>query len=59
MAPVNNAIREEYGVVDLHISTSVSKNSSALKVACPPPGIGAKKFQEISQDGFEATEYLH
>jgi hypothetical protein len=37
-----DAILEKYGVVDLHISRSLSKNSSALEVACPPPGIGAK-----------------
>jgi hypothetical protein len=28
-------------------------------VTCGPPGIGAKKIQEISQDGFEATEYTY
>jgi hypothetical protein len=33
--------------VDLHIGFR-SKNSSALEVACPPPGIGAKKIQESS-----------
>jgi hypothetical protein len=37
------------GVVDLHSGTSTSINSSALEVACPPPGIGAKKVQEISE----------
>jgi hypothetical protein len=28
-------------VVDLHIAL-INSNSSALEVACPPPGIGAK-----------------
>ena len=31
----------ESGVVDLHIGI-ISFNSSALEVACRPPGIGAK-----------------
>jgi hypothetical protein len=29
-------------VMDLHIGTITGKNSSALEVACGPPGIGAK-----------------
>jgi hypothetical protein len=29
------------GVVDLHICTILSINRSALKVACPPPGVVA------------------
>jgi hypothetical protein len=32
----------EYGVVDLHIGTIRKINSTALEVACPPPGIRAK-----------------
>jgi hypothetical protein len=32
----------EDGVVDLHIGIVLSINNSALEVACPPPGIGAK-----------------
>jgi hypothetical protein len=40
--------------VDLHIGTTISKNSTALEVACPPPGIGAKKVQE----SFENTSLL-
>ena len=39
--------------MDLHISTIVSINSSALEVACGPPGIGAKTFQENSESSFE------
>jgi hypothetical protein len=36
-----DAIREKYGVVDLHIGdTSGINSSSALEVGCPPPGIG-------------------
>jgi hypothetical protein len=30
-----------------------SINSTALEVACPPPGIVAKKVQEISETGLE------
>jgi hypothetical protein len=37
-----STIAVEYGVVDLHIGTTIGINSSALEVACPPPGIGAK-----------------
>jgi hypothetical protein len=36
-----SSIALEYDVVDLHIRT-VGKNSAALEVVCPPPGIGAK-----------------
>jgi hypothetical protein len=36
------AILKECAGVDLDICT-ISINSSALEVACPPPGIGAKK----------------
>ena len=31
-----------YTVVDLNSACSISINGSALEVACPPPGIGAK-----------------
>jgi hypothetical protein len=41
------AIREEYGVVDLHIGTTFGIDSTPLKVACPPPGIGAKKSRKF------------
>jgi hypothetical protein len=37
----SGAVREEYSVVDLHTGT-IGINSTALKVPCPPPGIGAK-----------------
>jgi hypothetical protein len=36
------AIAVENGVVDLHIRTFASINSTALEVVCHPPGIGAK-----------------
>jgi hypothetical protein len=32
--------------------------ASALEVACPPPGIGAKKFQEISETKFRTTHLV-
>jgi hypothetical protein len=35
--------------------TSNKDCPSILKVACPPPGIGAKKVQEISQIIFGTT----
>jgi hypothetical protein len=38
--------------VDLN-SALISINSSALEVACPPPGIGAKKVQESLETSFE------
>ena len=38
-----STIAVEYGVVDLHIGTTLGINSAALEVACPPPGIGAEK----------------
>ena len=50
----SGAIREEYGVVDLHIAT-IGSNSTTLEVACPPPGIGAKKVQETSETRFRST----
>jgi hypothetical protein len=37
----SGAIREEYGVVDLHIAT-IGSNSTALDVDCPPPVHGRK-----------------
>jgi hypothetical protein len=37
-----NSVALEYAVVDLHIGTRLSSNSSTLEVACPPPGIGTK-----------------
>jgi hypothetical protein len=42
-------IQGETRGMDLHIGTTFSTNSSALGVACPPPGIGAKKVQENSR----------
>jgi hypothetical protein len=35
-------IQGETRGMDLHIGTVDSSNSTALEVACPPPGIGAK-----------------
>ena len=35
-------IRGEIRGMDLHIGTALGEDSSALEVACPPPGIGAK-----------------
>jgi hypothetical protein len=35
------SVAMEDAVMDLHVGTILSKNSSALEVACPPPGIGA------------------
>jgi hypothetical protein len=35
-------IRDETRGMDLHNDTAGSINSTALEVACPPPGIGAK-----------------
>jgi hypothetical protein len=32
----------ESAVMDLHIGITISINSSALEIACPTPGIGAK-----------------
>jgi hypothetical protein len=37
----SGAVREEYGVVDLYVGTT-GINSTALEVACPPPGHGRK-----------------
>jgi hypothetical protein len=44
------AVLLEGAVMDLYIRIP-SMNSSALEVACPPPGIGAKKVQESSETG--------
>jgi hypothetical protein len=47
-----SAVALECAAIDLHNAanvTTVSINSSALGVACPPPGIGAKKVQESSE----------
>jgi hypothetical protein len=48
----------ESAVIDLH-SALVHSNSSTLciEVACPPPGIGAKKVQENSETRF-CTTYI-
>jgi hypothetical protein len=48
------------GVIQEHIyseydGATSSINSSALEVACPPPGIGAKKVQESSDTNFGIT----
>jgi hypothetical protein len=53
-------IHKKSAVVDLHIPipiNTISINSSALQVACPPPGIGAKKVQESSETRF-GTAYI-
>jgi hypothetical protein len=42
-------------VIDLQIGATLGINSPALEVACPPPGIGAKKVQENSKT---APNYL-
>jgi hypothetical protein len=36
------SIRDETRGIDFYIGARVSKNSSALEVACSPPEIGAK-----------------
>jgi phage FluMu protein Com len=36
------SVRDETRGIDLHNGTGLSPNGSALQVACPPPGIGAK-----------------
>ena len=38
---IGRSVALEGALMDLHIGT-IGINSSALKVACPPPGIGAK-----------------
>ena len=39
---IAGSVALEGAVVDLQNCTTVGKNSSALEVACPPPGITAK-----------------
>jgi hypothetical protein len=39
---IAKSVALEGAVMDIHIGTSVNINSSALEVACPAPGIGAK-----------------
>jgi hypothetical protein len=51
----NGRVALEDGVVDLHIGTILNINSSALEVACPPPGVGAKKIQQSSLKSFGIT----
>jgi hypothetical protein len=48
-----NVALENAGV-DFDIG-AIDKHSSALEVACPPPGIGAKKVQESSADHHSRT----
>jgi hypothetical protein len=46
-----SSVTLEGAAMDLHIGKPHCKNSSAgLEVACGPPGIGAKKVQEISEN---------
>jgi hypothetical protein len=45
----------EYAVVDLHNGTSLSMNSSALEVACGPPGIKAKISRKFLGTCFGVT----
>jgi hypothetical protein len=46
-----SAIREEYGVVDLHIGTGVSIDGSTLEVACPAARNRSERFRYLSADG--------
>jgi hypothetical protein len=46
-------IQGEIRGMDLHIGTAQRKNSSALEVACPPPGIGAKKSRKVLRTASE------
>jgi hypothetical protein len=41
--------------MDLNSRTIHGRNSSALEVACPAPGIGAKKVQGTSETRFCTT----
>ena len=41
--------------MDLHIGNDDSIHSSTLEVACPPPGYGGKKVQEIPETRFCTT----
>jgi hypothetical protein len=51
-----SAVALKGAVVDLD-SALIHTDSSALEVACPPPGIGAKKVQETSETRF-CTTYI-
>jgi hypothetical protein len=55
---IGSAVALEGAVMDFHIGTTVSSNSSALEVGCPPPGIEAKKVQENSETRFRTTYIL-
>jgi hypothetical protein len=48
----SGSVALEDGVMDLQTSTNESRNSSALEVSCPPPGIGRKVLKT-------AWNYLH
>ena len=52
---VGGSIALECGIMNLHIGTRVGINGSTLEVACPPPGIGAKKNQETFEARFGTT----
>jgi hypothetical protein len=43
---IGGVVALEYGIVDLHIGITDNINSSALEVACPPPGI-ERKFETV------------
>jgi hypothetical protein len=51
------AVREKYGVVDLHIGIGVSKDGSALEVACSPPGHG-RNFRKVLENVTHALTTL-
>jgi hypothetical protein len=42
----------EGAVIDLYIGTPYGINSSALEVACGPPGIGAKNQGKFSENAW-------
>jgi hypothetical protein len=50
-----DSVALENAGVDRDICTVSGINSSTLEVACAPPGIGAKKIQEISLISFKIT----
>jgi hypothetical protein len=52
--PTGSLVAFKRAVVDLHIAFE-NTNGPTLKVACPAPGIGAKKVQEISETRFRTT----
>jgi hypothetical protein len=54
---IEGSVALEHGVIDLHDGTILSINSSTLEVACPPPGIGAKKVQGKSRKHRPSTYY--